>query len=85
MNFCLALPLQSAPLPKVLKSCLSNAYSVSSSGAKFFIRVLQREGGPRKRSRSTNVKYFRAPFRVDNMRLQHDAQHKEKWREYKTL
>lgn len=42
-------------------------------------------GGSRKRSRSKTVKYFRAPFRVDNMRLHHDAQHKEKWCEYKTL
>lgn len=42
-------------------------------------------GGSRKRARTVTVKYYRAPFRVDNMRAHAESQHKEKWLEYKVL
>jgi len=42
-------------------------------------------GGSRKRARTRTVKYFRAPFRTDNMRAHNESQHSEKWEEYTSL
>lgn len=42
-------------------------------------------GGSRKRARTISVKYFKTPFRVDNMRSHNEGQHAEKWAEYNGL
>ena len=42
-------------------------------------------GGARKRVRSENSKYYRAPFRTDNMKNHLQSQHRDKWQEYQSL
>lgn len=39
----------------------------------------------RKRARMSNSKYFRAPFRVDNIKFHLRSQHKDKWEAYSAL
>jgi hypothetical protein len=62
-----------------------NTSNVDSVACRFCIVFGKEDAGERKRKPSTNVKYFKVPFRVDHCKSHHSTVHPKKWAEYQKL
>lgn len=63
------------------RDCTRASAAVVSAKCWFFVFGSRREKVGSKRLRTSNIKYFKSPFRTDNYTKHHKMQHWEHWKE----